>query len=90
MTIYTRASCGRTGDAYDLLDQARKRYPIKLNEVDITLDVTLEIAYGQDTPVILINGRERFRRHIDEHALNVILQTLQMNQQHRRRRQGGG
>ena len=48
-----------------------------------------EIAYGNDTPVVLIDGIERFRREINEHELNIILQTVQMKKRQLRRRERG-
>ncbi|MBN1344998.1 MAG: glutaredoxin family protein [Phycisphaerae bacterium] len=87
VVIYTRPSCQRTQSARILLNDARRRFPIEIREYDVTLDVTLEIAYGIDTPVILIDGIERFRREVNEHELNIILQTVQMKRRQLRRRE---
>jgi len=86
VTIYTRPACPRTAPARQLLAEARRRYPIDLREVDISLDVTLELAYGKDTPVVYIEGAERFRRQVDQHELYVLLQARQMKMQHHQRR----
>ncbi len=87
VTIYTRPSCQRTVQAREALQRARRHFSLSVEEVDVTLDVTFELAYGKDTPVVLIDGVERFRREIDAHELKIILQTLQMKRQQRRRRQ---
>ena len=85
--IYTRPSCQRTIPAREVLQRAQRHFPLSVGEVDVTLDVTFELAYGKDTPVVLIEGVERFRGEVDAHELKIILQTLQMKRQQRRRRQ---
>ena len=85
VTVFTRSSCPRTGAVRAVLDKVHRRFPIALEEVDVTFDAALEIAYGNDTPVVLIDGTEQFRREVDEHELNIILQALQM----KRLRRGG-
>jgi len=84
VTVFTRSTCPRTDAARAVLDKAHGRFPIALTEVDVTFDAALEIAYGNDTAVVLIEGTERFRREVDEHELNIILQTLQMKRGLRR------
>lgn len=90
VTVYTRPSCTRTESACQMLEDARQRFPLRTDMVDVTFDVTLEIAYGQDTPVVLIEGVERFRREVNSHELNIILQTIQMKKQQERRRKRRG
>ncbi len=86
VAVYTRPSCPRTEAACQVLEEAGHRYPVEVSRVDITLDVALEIAYGKDTPVVIIEGVERFRREVDEHELKIILQTIQMKRRQQNRR----
>ncbi len=90
VTVYTRPSCARTETACQMLEDARQRFALRTEMVDVTFDVTLEIAYGQDTPVVLIEGVERFRREVNPHELNIILQTIHMKKQQERRRRRRG
>ena len=87
VVIYTRPSCKRTQLVRDLLNRARRRFPIDVQEHDVTLDVTFEIAYGNDTPVVLVDGIERFRQEVTEHELTIVLQTVQMKKRQLRRRE---
>jgi hypothetical protein len=87
--IYTHSTCDRTGPVNVVLAEAARRFPLEVKVFDISHDPVLEVAYGTDTPVVLIEGAERFRREINEHELQIILQTISMRkmQQHRRDRQ---
>jgi hypothetical protein len=86
VTLYTRPTCQRTISARETLERARRRFPLLVREVDVSADIALELAYGKDTPVVLIEGAERFRRQVDENELKIILQTLQMQKRQLRRR----
>jgi hypothetical protein len=87
--VYTHSACDRTGPVNIALAEAARRFPLEVKVFDISHDAVLEVAYGPDTPVVLIEGTERFRREINEHELLIILQTISMRkmQQHRRDRQ---
>jgi hypothetical protein len=85
--VYTHSSCERTEPANRILNDACARFPVDLNIFDISRDAALEIAYGKDTPVVIIDGTERFRREVNEHELKIILQTICMKKNQERRRQ---
>lgn len=70
----------------EMLQETCRNFPVEIREVDVSLDVALEIAYGHDTPVVLIEGTERFRREVNQHELKIILQSLHMKKQQQRRR----
>jgi hypothetical protein len=85
--VYTRAGCVRTEQAKRMLSDAHQKFPLQIRMHDVTHDIALEIAYGKDTPVVLVEGTERFRRQINEHELKIILQTITMRKMQERRRQ---
>jgi 4a-hydroxytetrahydrobiopterin dehydratase len=64
--LYTRANCS-------LCDKARAAMTasgaaIELTEIDIDRDATLRARYTNDVPVVLIDGKEAFRHHVDPAA----------------------
>ena len=50
---------------------------VALIEIDISTDFALERRYGQDIPVLLIDGAEVARHRIGEHDLRLMLGRAQ-------------
>jgi len=44
-----------------VLVQVRHSIPFDLEEIDISLDPELETRFGQEIPVLFINGRKAFK-----------------------------
>jgi glutaredoxin len=70
--LYTRQGCHLCEQAWEQLEQARRRYGFVLSQVDIDTDPELVREYGTCVPVVRINGRIRFRGVINR----VLLQRL--------------
>jgi glutaredoxin len=68
VTLYTRRGCGLCEEARHVLERARRRATFRLEIVDIDRDEQLRQRYGQDVPVITINGQEAFRHRLDEES----------------------
>jgi glutaredoxin len=69
--LYTRALCHLCDDARDVL----VRHGLKPQSVDIDADPTLRERYTECVPVVVIDGRERFRGRVDEVLLRRLLQN---------------
>lgn len=67
--LYTRPGCHLCDDAKSLLLQQG----ISPKEVNIDADSTLVERYGLCIPVVVIDGRERFRGRVDPVLLRRIL-----------------
>jgi len=67
--LYTRAGCHLCDDALAMLT----RYGLRPEVIDIDGDGELAAQYGQCVPVVLIDGRLRFRGHVDERLLRRLL-----------------
>ena len=72
--VYTRASCHLCDEAWAVLERYRRRYGFALvaKNVDEAADLVRE--YGEWVPVVAINGRVRFRGHVNEVLLRRILE----------------
>jgi glutaredoxin len=67
--LYTREGCHLCDDAAALLT----RYGLHFDAVDVDADSELRARYDQCVPVVVIDGRERFRGRIDELLLRRLL-----------------
>jgi len=74
--IYSRPGCHLCDDAKEVVERVRRRFPFSLRVIDIETDPELEKAYGQQIPVVFINGNKAFKYHVDEHELEQKVKRL--------------
>lgn len=67
--LYTRRGCHLCDDAKAVL----MRHGLAPQEIDIDEDSALVERYGHWVPVVVIDGRERFRGRVDEVLLRRLL-----------------
>jgi glutaredoxin len=67
--LYTRRGCHLCDDAYALL----KKYGLDAELIDIDTNAELVRRYNTCVPVVVINGKERFRGRINEVLLRRLL-----------------
>jgi glutaredoxin len=67
--LYTRAGCHLCDDA----DRLLRGYGLDPQPIDIDADPVLQARYTNCVPVVVIDGRERFRGRIDEILLLRLL-----------------
>jgi glutaredoxin len=61
LTLYSRPECCLCEEMKAVLAQVRHGIPLELEEIDISLDPELETRFGQEIPVLFINGRKAFK-----------------------------
>lgn len=71
VTLYTRVGCHLCEEALALL----ARYGIAPELVDIDADPGLRDRYNTCVPVVVIDGRERFRGRVNEVLLKRLLRS---------------
>ena len=74
--IYSRPGCHLCEDAKEIIERVQARYPFSLRVINIEPDPELEKAYGEQIPVVLINGNKAFKYHVDEHELEQKVKRL--------------
>ena len=67
--IYTRQGCHLCQQADDLL----RRHGLSPRLVDVDADPELRKKYDTCVPVVVIDGKERFRGRVDERLLRRLL-----------------
>ena len=73
VVLYSRVGCHLCDAARDVLLGERSRTPFELVEVDVAGDDLLEREYGVRSPVVEIDGRERFEYEVDPAELLAIV-----------------
>ena len=73
--LYTRRGCHLCDDALAVLEQARRDYRFALATIDIDADPQLVEQYGNDVPVVTVNGKVRFRGRVSEVLLRRLLRA---------------
>jgi glutaredoxin len=72
VVMYTRQGCHLCEQAWQQLEQAQHQYHFALQQVDVDADTELVREYGECVPVVVVNGRVRFRGVINP----VLLKRL--------------
>ncbi len=73
VTLYSKPGCHLCDDARDALGRVQKRRPFHLEDVNIQDDPRLLADYGEQIPVVLLNGAFLFEYAVDEARLRQRL-----------------
>ena len=73
ITLYSKPGCHLCDRAKEVLDRCRQQAEFTFEAVDITGHPELEPRYGQDIPVILLDGVEIARHFVRERKLLELL-----------------
>lgn len=76
VTLYSKPSCSLCDDARDALLRMQKVQPFELEVVNIEDDPALFAEYGEQIPVVLLNGTFLFEYEVDDVRLRQLLQEL--------------
>ena len=74
-TVYTRQQCCCCHRALEVLKSFQKRYNFSIETVDVDADPKLVGAYGESVPVVLLNGKVRFRGVVKPILLSRLLEA---------------
>jgi glutaredoxin len=77
VVMYTRQGCHLCEDAWKVLDSAQKRFGFRLESMDVDGDPDLAAQYGTCVPVVLVNGKLRFRGVVSPVLLGRLLRAEQ-------------
>src|SRR5262245_10150275 len=61
LTLYGRAGCHLCHEMRDVVMAVRREVAFELEEVDVDGEPALAAAYGEEVPVLLVNGRKAFK-----------------------------
>lgn len=72
--IYTRRECGLCDEAKTAIAPIARRRGVAVELVDIDRDPELVKLYGEEVPVVFVNGRKAFKFHVDTSKLEALLE----------------
>jgi glutaredoxin len=61
LILYTRRDCDLCREMEELLERELPRFVVELRRIEIDGDSALEASYGQEVPVLFVNGRKAFK-----------------------------
>jgi glutaredoxin len=61
LTLYSRPECCLCEEMKSILARVRLDIPFDLEEIDISDSAGLEARFGQEIPVLFVNGRKAFK-----------------------------
>ncbi len=64
LTFYSRPDCCLCEEMKTVLAQVRRDIPFDLEEINISTDPELEARFGQEIPVLFVNGRKAVKYHL--------------------------
>jgi glutaredoxin len=76
VVLYTRRGCHLCEDAWQRLRDARRRYGFAFQVLDVDTDPELRGCYGEQVPVVTVNGKVRFHGGVNSVLLERLLQSL--------------
>jgi glutaredoxin len=75
--VYTRNGCHLCEDAWRLLEKEQRRHGFQLSAVDVDADAELRARYGEQVPVVAVDGKVRFWGRINPVLLDRLLRAEQ-------------
>jgi glutaredoxin len=72
-TVYTRKECCCCHKALDLLKDRQCQHQFAIEEVDVDADPELVAQHGQWVPVVVVEGKVRFRGVVNPVLLDRLL-----------------
>jgi glutaredoxin len=73
VVLYTRTGCHLCDDAKVILERYASHGHFTIDEIDIDTDASLREQYGTCVPVVLVDGKVRFRGRVNEVLLRRLL-----------------
>jgi len=61
LVLYSRIDCCLCDEMKTIIRQVAERTPLTVEEIDIDSSADLKQKYGEEVPVLFINGRKAFK-----------------------------
>jgi len=71
--LYSKPHCCLCDRAKEVLERVRERIPFDLVEEDIRADPATFAAWRYDIPVVIVDGGDTFKHHLEEAVVEACL-----------------
>jgi len=78
LVIYTRRGCCLCQDMKEVVEEASRGFPVRLSLVDVDTRPELARQYGEEVPVLFVDGSKFAKYRTDARRLRRKLQTAQL------------
>ena len=76
LTVYTKPGCHLCEEAVRTLTRLQAQTPFRLEEISIESDPALFAEYGEQIPVVLLNGKFLSEYAVDEDQVRAKLKEV--------------
>jgi glutaredoxin len=73
LILYTRKDCCLCEEMKEIVRQVAESFVFTLEEVDVDSSAELQEQYGNEVPVLLVNGRKAFKYRVTTRELESRL-----------------
>jgi glutaredoxin len=73
LILYTRKDCCLCEEMKITIREVAERIPLAIQEFDVDTSPELQEQYGNEVPVLFVNGRKAFKYRITEKELETRL-----------------
>ena len=78
LVIYTRRECCLCQEMKEVVEEASRGFPVRLSLVDVDTRPELARQYGEEVPVLFVDGSKFAKYRTDARRLRRKLQTAQL------------
>ena len=79
VVVYTRANCPLCDDAIAFLERERRKLGFQMQLIDVDSSDALRAQHGEWVPVVEVEGKVRFRGHINAVLWRRLVTALSQN-----------
>jgi glutaredoxin len=79
LVLYTRKDCGLCEEMKQVIGQLATRLPLNVQELDIDSSAELQKQFGNEVPLLFINGRKTFKYRVTTKELEKALKKQKIS-----------
>ena len=65
LTLYTRQGCCLCEEMKEVIRRVAGKLPLEMEEIDVDSEPELQQRYGNEVPVLFIDGRKAFKVRVE-------------------------
>ncbi|HEV8720664.1 MAG TPA: glutaredoxin family protein [Candidatus Binatia bacterium] len=73
LTLYSRQDCGLCDEMKEVVRAVASEIPLEMEEIDVDRSNELREKFGNEVPVLFINGRKAFKYRVSTNQLEKRL-----------------